>query len=143
MSEQLLYEPFSRPTEQFQESFFMKLPTDRRWKRTRFVAYHPKNPVEGARTISFELPQFNTASVYLLHDAILQMKIMIVGPDGKTKPAADTVMSTVNNILYSAFSDFKVYFNGEQVYSIGNLFHYRAYMEAELSNGFEAKVEEK
>lgn len=93
------------------------------------MEYLPINPVENAKKITIEMPAFQTSTIMNIQDALLAVKLKIVKKsDGQALPLG-TVVGPVNNPGCSCFSGLKIWINGKEVYSLGDLFHYRAYME--------------
>ena len=138
MAEQQLYQPYSAPVVQYDSSFFMTLPSDRRFKRTRYMEFRPSNPTPGAEKISIELPAHQTASIYDIQAAFLSMRMRICGENGEHLPL-DSLVAPCNLALTSVFSGLKIYFNGVEVFSLGELFNFRAFMETTLSCNRDAK----
>jgi hypothetical protein len=102
MAENLLYEPFSESVQVFDETFFSKIPTDLRFKKITYQNYYPTNPVRGARTISFTLPPWPSQTFYLLHQALMSIKLKIVKVGGAALPD-DALCAPINNVLGSVF----------------------------------------
>jgi hypothetical protein len=102
MAENLVYEPFSESVQQYDETFFSKIPTDLRFKKVTFQNYYPTNPVRGARTISFNLPPWPSQTFYLLHQALMSIKLKIITPTD-TKLPDDAMCAPINNVLGSIF----------------------------------------
>ena len=94
--------------------------------------YYPTNPVRNAATISFTLPAWTSQTFYLLHDALLSIKLRVLGSDGKALPD-NTRCAPINNILGSVFQDMKIYFNDTQVSTTTQCYNFKNYIETTLN----------
>ena len=88
--ESQITEPLTYQSENYAQSFFRHYPTD-----ARFIScdYHKYLPITNlsAKTISFFCPRFESPSVYMIQDLILEARIIIVKPDGNLPDTAKMV----------------------------------------------------
>ena len=79
--ESQITEPITYDSENYAQSFYRHYPTDSRFIS---VEYHKFEPITNldASTISFFCPRFESPSVYMIQDLILEARIVILKPDG-------------------------------------------------------------
>lgn len=73
-----------------------------------------------------------------LHNTFLHIKAKVVRPDGANLPAGAEV-APVNYLLHSMFSQVDISLNDVLVTNASNCYPYRAYLEALLGRGMDAK----
>jgi hypothetical protein len=100
--------------------------------------YYPTNPVKNASTISFTLPAWTSQTFYLLHEALLSVKLKILNSDGQKLPD-DTRCAPANNIYGSIFQDCKIWFNDVQVSTLTQCYGYKNYIETTLNYNYNVK----
>ena len=100
--------------------------------------YYPTNPVRNATTISFTLPAWTSQTYYLLHEALLSVKMKIVQADGTALPD-NTRCAPINNILGSIFQDCKIWFNDVQVSTTTQTYNFKNYIENTLNYNINVK----
>jgi hypothetical protein len=59
-------------------------------------------PVKNSKHINFVLPPWGSQTLYLLHDALLSVKLRVVQKNGDALPNNSTA-APINNIMVSAF----------------------------------------
>ncbi len=132
--ENLVREPFSQDAVEIDSGFWQSLPVDRRYDK---VTYHQFEPLTAlsrtARTIKFKLPLWVAQNIYLLHACILQIKCKLVGPDYDKPLEQGSQVAPINLLLLSLFSHLKIWFNDKPLFAVENLYHYRSFLETELT----------
>ena len=101
------------------------------------VEHQPMASLDSGGPIEFFIP--GSGDDYLdLANTMLHVQAKVTRANGDNLDAADPV-GPVNNWLQSLFSQVDLYLNGVLVTSSSNSYPYRAYIEALLSYGFDAK----
>ena len=88
--ESQITEPLTYQSENYAQSFFRHCPTDSRFISCEYRRYLPITNLD-AKTISFFCPRFESPSVYMIQDLIIEARIIIVKPDGNLPDTAKVV----------------------------------------------------
>lgn len=121
-------------------------PTQTSIEQTVYKRYHPVSTLTGHAPIEFHIPP--TDEDYLdLQQTFLYLKLRIqtgvganlAAPVGQNQPADNTFVLPINYFVNTQFKSVDVYLSGTQVSANDNLYPYRAYFEALLTYGSDAK----
>ena len=103
-----------------------------------WVEYHPLATMAPSAPVEFSIS--GATSDYLdLSNTFLHLEAKIINPDG-TNLANDAAVAPVNYWMHSLFSQVDVLLNDTLVTPSENTYPYRAYIEATLNYGREAKT---
>lgn len=79
--EATLTEPLSFPSQSYAQSFFHSVPTDTRFLNCSFQKFLPSTSLD-AETQQFNFSRFEAPNVYMIQDAVLEVRIAILKKDG-------------------------------------------------------------
>ena len=88
--ESQITEPITYESENYAQSFYRHYPTDSRFICCEHRKFEPITNLD-AKTISFFCPRFESPSVYMIQDLIIEARIIIVKPDGNLPDTAKVV----------------------------------------------------
>jgi hypothetical protein len=112
-------------------------PTQTSLEAASYGEYHPLTSLADGSTIEFEIS--GTGEDYLdLNNTLLRIKAVVTTVNGTNLPD-DANVAPVNYFMHSMFSQLDIFLNGTQITSSTDTYAYRAYLEALLSYGGEAK----
>lgn len=112
-------------------------PTQTAIEEGQFVEFHPLSSLSPSAPIEFAISGA-TAEYLDLNNTYLHVRAKITKPTG-TDLDADTDVAPVNYWLHSLFSQVDISLNDTLVTNSENTYPYRAYIEATLNYGTEAK----
>ena len=104
MAENIIKEEHTYSVQDYPSSYFSESPVDRRFVSIEYHSYKPKNSFKYMDDINFELLPWYSNTIYLLHDALLEITLVLSDEDGKELPSSANV-AVVNNILHSSFKE--------------------------------------
>lgn len=79
--ESQITEPITYESENYAQSFYRHYPTDSRFICCEHRKFEPITNLD-AKTVTFFCPRFESPSVYMIQDLILEARIVILKPDG-------------------------------------------------------------
>lgn len=111
----------------FAKSFFAGSPVDSRFLSCNYQRFLPKTALD-SRTVSFELARFESPSIYVIQDAVLEVRFAIVKSDNQTLPGKEDLVAPVNNVLHSLFESCRMFINETEITSSASSYPYKAYI---------------
>jgi hypothetical protein len=138
MTEQTILESGSIEAIDFASHFFEKIPHDSRTIQTKYEAFKPTGSYENT-SLSFTLPQLMANDIYRLQDSLLEVHVKLVTTDGAS-PADKALVTPVNNVLFSLFSEVEVQFNTTVVTKDSGGYAYMCYLHNLLNFDIESKL---
>lgn len=127
-------------------NLFTTPPTQTSIVRTQYRDYHPLTSVDAGGPLQFRVISGDKDFIDLQHSVLyLKMKLVkgtgsnIPTPDGDADQTAANVVYPIPYIHATQFKNVEVYVNNQLVGSSDSTYAYRAYLEALLSHGKEAK----
>ena len=113
-------------------------PTQTAVEEGAFVEYHPLSSLSPSASIEFHISRATTE--YLdLSNTYLHVRAKVTKPDGTNLDAGADV-ALINYWLHSLFSQVDISLNDTLITPSENTYPYRAYLEATLNYGREAKT---
>jgi hypothetical protein len=94
----------------FAQSFFAKVPTDRRFLQTTLHKIMPSSTLSDSDVIDFYLERFEAGNLYMIQDTYVQFTCAIVQENGQL-PATGKNISVINNLGHSMFSSVRIFLN--------------------------------
>lgn len=126
------------PSQSFSQSFLRRLPTDNRFLQCTLHKAQSTGAID-AQTLTFNLAKFNTPNVYMIQDAQLELRILIVKADGSL-PERTKLVAPRNNVLHTMFQACRLYLNDKLVSLNSTDYHYKSYISTCISYCLGAKV---
>lgn len=105
--------------------------TDSRFLNCEFHQFMPITNLD-ARTITFFCPRFESPSVYMIQDLIIEARLLIIKPDGNV-PDTDKKVAPINNVGHSMWSSVRLILNEKDISASPGLYPYKAYVSNTLS----------
>ena len=103
----------------------------------RWYESYPVSVLEGSNTIEFLVPA--SFDEYInTHETLLSVRIKVVNEDGTAIPAT-TVITPINNLLSSLFSDVRLILNNISVEGGSSLYPYKSHLTVGLQYNSEVK----
>lgn len=120
--------------EDFVDSYFRRTPTDLTYENTKYNTYYPINSISGpgVNQINFFLPKWSGRVMTDLSETFIAAKIKLTTEAGETVPDG-SVVAPINNVLYSAFSECRIYFNNVLVTPNGMNFGFKQLLDTMVS----------
>ena len=127
------------PAVGFGENFFQSFPTDQRFNCVTFRKFAPITAVtKNASTISFEFPRLDEPHVYLLHETMLRVQV-IIEKAANGLPDLDARVSPINFILHTMWDKVSMSINDKEITKQSAYYGYKTYMMNKLTYNSEAK----
>ena len=132
-------QPHSFAVQNYSDSFFTNQPTDRRFESSKYHAFFPVNSWKNSSQINFYLPKWPGRTIWDLGETMVAVKIKLTDAKGAKVPDLSKV-APVNNMMHSAFSDFKMYLSNVLITPNSMNYGYKKYFENVLSYNSDSKL---
>jgi hypothetical protein len=130
----------TKPSSNFIEHFFSKLPVDSRFNKVEFQKFIPITGLDKNTTkIDFLLEKRSAPQCYLISKALIEVNVTLVKKDGVSVPDTTKLVGSINNCLHSLFSTVSMQINDQKITVAQEDYPYRTYVGNLLTFNAESK----